>query len=190
MIKRIYNVNNIPSSKEEVFDSYLEVFTDIGKFPGVYSIKLPSDAVPVIQHQRKIPFSLHDKLKEILLSLESKIIISKVDYPTQWVNSLMLVEKPDKSLRLCIDPKPLNKYILREHFQIPTNNDIVSKLTGLCLFSVVDMKDGFWQVALDGNSADLCTINTPFERNRFNCLPFGIASAPEIFQRKCLVSFW
>lgn len=51
------------------------------------------------------------------------------------------------------------------------------------------LKDGFWQVALDDNRADLCTINTQFERYRFNCLPFGIASAPEIFQRKCLEAF-
>lgn len=92
LIKRIYNVNNIPSSKEEVFDRYLEVFTGFGKFPGLCSIKLSSDAVPVIQHQRNIPFLLHDKLKETLLSLESNTIIAKVAYPTQWVNSLMLVE--------------------------------------------------------------------------------------------------
>lgn len=96
----------------------------------------------------------------------------------------MIVEKPDKSLRLCIDPKPLNKYICREHYSIPTSNDITSQLTGKCIFSVIDMKDGFWQLQLDDESADLCTFNSPFGRYRFNRVPFGISSAPELFQRK------
>lgn len=96
----------------------------------------------------------------------------------------MIVEKPNKSLRLCIDPKPLNKYICREYFQIPTAADIISKLTAKNIFSVIDMKDGFWQIVLDKESSDLCTFNTPFGRYKFNRLPFGICSAPEIFQRK------
>lgn len=60
----------------------------------------------------------------------------------------MIVEKPNKSLRLSIDPKPLNKYICREYFQIPTAADIISKLTAKNIFSVIDMKDGFGKLSL------------------------------------------
>lgn len=50
-------------------------------------------------------------------------------------------------------------------------------------FSVIDMSSGFWQIKLDNKSSDLCTFNTPFGRFKFMRMPFGIKSAPEVFQR-------
>lgn len=47
-------------------------------------------------------------------------IIEKVESPTSWCNNLVIVEKPDKSLRLCLDPKELNESIMRENYQIPS----------------------------------------------------------------------
>lgn len=101
----------------------------------------------------------------------------------------MIVEKPDALLRLCIDPKPLNQYVRSEYFQIPISNGIVNKLTGASVFSVIAMKDGFWQLQLDDKSADLCCFNSPFGCYRFNRLPFGISMAPETFMRKSFEIF-
>ncbi|GFU04966.1 transposon Tf2-9 polyprotein [Trichonephila clavipes] len=57
--------------------------------------------------------------------------------------------------------------------------DIISRLEGKKIFSVVDLKDGFWHVPLDEVSSEMCTFNTPLGRNKFNKMPFGIVSAPE-----------
>lgn len=51
------------------------------------------------------------------------------------------------------------------------------------VFSVVDANHGFWQVHLDEETSKLCTFNTPYGRYRFLRLPFGVSSAPEVFQR-------
>lgn len=75
--------------------------------------------------------------------------IEKVDQPTEWVNSIVIVEKPDGNLRICLDPKDLNRAVKREHFQLPTSTEITSKLTGAKVFSKLDAKDGFWHVKLD-----------------------------------------
>lgn len=96
-----------------------------------------------------MPYSLLEKLKEKLHELEEKDVIQKVDRPTPWVNSLVIVEKRDGSLRLYLDPRDLNKAIRREHHRIPTTEDIASRLSGKKVFSKVDGKDGFWQVRLD-----------------------------------------
>ncbi len=57
--------------------------------------------------------------------MEADSVITKTEKPTDWVNSLVVVEKRDKSLRLCLDPGDLNKAIKREHFMILTPQDIV-----------------------------------------------------------------
>lgn len=179
----------LPKTREQLYKEFSNIFEGLGCMPGAVNIKLKPDAIPVIQTQRKVPLALHDKLKQTLNELECKNIVSKVEYPTEWVNSLMIVEKPNGSLRLCLDPKPLNRYICREHFLIPKCEDILSQLKGKTVFTVIDMKDGFWQIQLNEESSNLCTFNTPFGRYKFNRVPFGLCSIPEIFQRKNMEIF-
>ena len=111
-------------------------------------------------------------------------LLCKRQEPTDWVSALLTVEKPNGQLRVCLDPRPLNKAIKREHFQIPTIDDIVSELNGKRMFAIIDMRDSFWQVKLDDASSKLCTFNTPFGRYSYLHLPFGILSTPAVFQRK------
>lgn len=170
----------LPKSKNEFYKIFSELFQGLDCMPGYVDIKLQPNAIPVIQTQRKIPLALNDRLKVALDDLKPKKIISKVDYPTEWANSLMIVENPNGLLPLCLDPKPLNKYICREHFLIPKCDVILSLLEGKTIFSVIDMKDGFWQIELNERSPNLCTFNTPFGRYNFNRVPFGLNSIPEI----------
>jgi len=96
----------------------------------------------------------------------------------------VVVQKSNGKLRICLDPRDLNRAIKREHFIIPTFADIAPKLHGKRIFSVIDMKDGFWHIRFDEASSKLCTFNSIFGRYSYTRLPFGIASAPEVFQKK------
>jgi hypothetical protein len=108
-----------------------------------------------------------------------------IQQPTDWVNSMVIVEKRrNKSLRICLDPRYLNKAIRREHYHMPTLEDVTVKLAGAKYFSVLDAKSGYWQIKLDGESAKLTTFNTPFGRYHFTRLPFGIHSSQDVFQKK------
>lgn len=172
-------------SKLNVIENYACVFTGTGEFPDEpYHIVLKDNAVPVVHPPRRVPQALHLKLKQTLDKLEEAGIVSKVNKPTDWVQSLVIVEKPNGNLRLCLDPRDLNKVIKREHYQIPSADDIISRLEGKKIFSVLDLKDGFWHVPLDESSSEICTFNTPFGRYKFNKMPFGIVSAPEVFQKR------
>ena len=55
-------------------------------------------------------------------------IICKYNEPTDWVSALLTAEKPNGQLRVCLDPRPLNKAIKREHFQIPMFDDVIAEL--------------------------------------------------------------
>lgn len=173
-----------PLSKDTILQKYPDLFKGLGEMPGQYHIKLRSDAVPVIHPPRKVPLGLHDRLKQTLAHMEAKQVIARVDHPTEWVNSLVIVEKKNKDLRLCLDPKNLNEAVMREHYNIPTAEDIANKLSGKKVFSILDQKDSYWQIKLDEASSDLCTFNTPFGRYKFLRCPFGISSAAEVFQKR------
>ena len=144
---------------------------------------MKDDAQPKIHPPRKVPLSLIPKLKETLARLEKTGVISKSDKPSDWVNSLVIVEKKDGSLRLCLDPKDLNKAIKREYFKPPSIETISSKLSGKKVFTVIDMTNCYWHKKLDEKSSELCTFNTPFGRYKFNRMPFGICSASDIAQK-------
>jgi len=71
----------------------------------------------VINPPRQIPHSLKSRLQQ---SLEKNIwlgVLKKIDQSTDWVSNLVIVEKKDGSLGLCLDPKDLNKAIKREHYK-------------------------------------------------------------------------
>ena len=66
---------------------------------------------------------------------------------------------------------------------MPTLDEITAMLTGSTVFSVLDAESGFHQLPLSAESRDLTTFSSHCGLFRFKILPFGIACAPEIFQR-------
>ena len=113
----------------------------------------------------------------------------KVDESTEWVNSMVVAEKPNGDLRVCQDPRDLNKAIKREYYQLPTFEEIASRLSGAKIFTKLDANKGYWQIPLDENSIKLTTFNTPFGRYQYTRLPYGIHSAREVFQKRVSQSF-
>ena len=134
-------------TKEDVLEEFHDVVTGMGKFHR-YHITTEEGDEPVIQPPRRVPHGLQYRLKEKLDQMEHGRIIAKTDKPTDWVNSLVIVEKKDGSFRLWLDPKDLNSVIRLEHFQIPTFEDVVSRLGKKKYFTVLDRKDSYWQVPL------------------------------------------
>ena len=78
---------------------------------------------------------MKDKFKEELDSMESKGIISKFDgcdVSPEWLNSFVIVKKPNGALRVCLDPTDLNKDIIRPVCNAQTMDDVIHKLNMPC----------------------------------------------------------
>ena len=116
-------------------------------------------------------------------------IIAKVDRPTDWVNSGVYVTKLNGKLRLCLDPKDLNKTITIPHHYTPMLDDVLPKLNGAPFFTILDARSGYWNITLDEESSYHTTFNTPYGRHRFKRLPFGLNCAQYVFQKKVHETF-
>lgn len=175
LVKRVHSVN---------VSEYEDLFAGLGCLPGKYHIVVDESVQPVICASRKIPLAMRDRLAEELKKMEQLGVIRKVSHPTQWVQPLVLAAKKNNGIRVCLDPRELNRAVRRAHFQLPTVSELAARLHGARYFSVLDANSGFWAVQLDEPSTDLCTFATPFGRYQFLRLPFGINCASEVFHGK------
>ena len=144
-------------SEADIKELYPQVFDGrLGKYPGQYRICLSDEANPKINPPRRFPHKMIKPLKRRLEEMvKTQVVIEPVDHPTDWVNSMVCTEKKDGSLRVCLDPRHLNKHIKREHFTIPTFQEIVSRVGQPTLFTIVDQSSAFWQIELEEESRDL-----------------------------------
>ena len=159
-----------------------DVFTGL-RYIGNYKTELTEGAVPKQDAPRTVPVALRDDLKKKLHEIEQKGHIAKVDEPTDWVSSAVYVKKRNGQLRVCLDPRELNKHVKIPKLCLPTIDDVTSKLAKAQMFTVLDAKDGFLRVKLDKDSSKLTTFHTPFGRYKWHRMHFGICSAPEEFRR-------
>ena len=96
---------------------------------------------------------MRDKVKDERSHTVKEGIIKKVKKPTSWVNSIVVVTKPNGSIRICLDPRDLNKAVKRQHFPLLAVEEVVSRMLNAKVFSKIDCTSSFWQIELD----DLCS---------------------------------
>ena len=187
LVKRVFQYSNSnPASTQAIIAKYHDVNEGVGCIPGEYSLKCDDSVKPVAHPPRPVPAALREAVKAKLKSLEECGIIERVPVgtPTPWCSSLHVVLKKNrKDVRITIDPKDLNRALLREYHPILTVEDVITRTHGSKYFTVLDAQQGFFQIKLDQESALLTAFNTPFGRYFYKRLPMGISSAPEIYQR-------
>jgi hypothetical protein len=116
--------------------------------------------------------------------MEGLGVISRIEEPTDWCAGMVVVPKADGGVRICVDLTKLNRYVKRERHILPSVEHVLAQVGDAKVFSKLDANSGFWQIELTPESAKLTTFITPFGRYIFNRLPFGISSAPELFQHR------
>ena len=95
----------------------------------------------------------------------------------------MIVSKPDGSVHICSDYKvSINKVVEDTPYPLPTAGDIFSTLAGGHAFTKIDLSNAFNQLKVDVSSSQCMTINTTTGLFQPTILPYGIKTAPLVFQ--------
>ena len=104
-----------PLSFDKLMRDFEDVFAGLGCLPGEYHIEIDPNIRPVQHAPRHVPVPLKTKLKEKIDEMEKEGIIIQETKPTDGISSLVAVQKLEK-LRVCIDPRDLNRAIKRPKY--------------------------------------------------------------------------
>ena len=168
-----------------ILDKRAEVFKEeLGTLKGMkVSLHVDQNAHPRFCRARSVPFILKDKIEAELERLLGEGIIESMQF-SKWAAPIVPVLKSDGKIRICGDYKTtVNQVSETELYPLPKIEDLFSNLAGGKLFSKLDLSHAYQQLLLDDKSKDYVVINTHKGLFRYTRLPFGIASAPAIFQR-------
>lgn len=184
---------NVPSSyKERLLQEYKDVFDDerLKVMTGSpMHIELDEKAVPVRRYKPyTVPLKWQGKVKSMLDDMERTGIIEKVPVgeTVTWLHAMVVVPKKNSvEPRIAIDFSPMNRFVKRPAHPLVTPRDAVSIIPpGMIFFTVLDMRHGFWQVALDESSKRLTSFMTMWGTYRFNRNAMGLTSAGDEYIRR------
>ena len=173
-------------SKEQIVNGrFKKIFSGVGQFPiEPVDIVLSEDNVPVQKPACRVPVAMKDKFKRELQSMEKAGIISRLDRntPTPWLNSYVIVKKPNGSLRICLDPTDLNKYIVFPVCNSRMLDNVSHQLKDAKYFSVFDATKGFFHFPLSAQSRLLTAMLTPEGVYVFNVLAMGLCNVGDLLE--------
>ena len=145
-------------------------------------VRLREGTKPVFKKYRSVAYALQPVLEAELTRLQNKGILQPVQ-TSQWATPLVVVPKANGKIRVCGDSKvTINKYVETKTYPLPNIKDILARLAGGCYFSKLDLTQVYQQLPLDQDSKELLVVNTPKGLFLYTRLPYGVSTAPAIFQ--------
>ena len=183
--KSIHIIRQHQGSLKSLLTEFKDVFSEgLGTIDGfTATLHLSKDARPRFWKPRPVPFSLREAVEEELDRLERVGVIEKVT-SSDWATPIVCVPKKNGKIRICGDYKvTVNSVLDIEQYPLPRPEDIFAKLANGKNFTTLDLSHAYNQLILDEESQKLVTVNTHRGLYRYKWLPFGIASAPALFQR-------
>lgn len=174
------------TSLNELLERYRSVFgSDLGAAKGFKAkIIVEPNATPKFLRARSIPYFYREKVEIELEKLVADGTITPIEH-SEWAAPIVAVLKPDKQrVRICGDFKQtVNPVAKLDRYPIPRVEDLFSKLAGGRAFTKLDLSQAYLQLPLEEESKKFVVINTHKGLFQYNRLPYGVSSAPGIFQR-------
>ena len=178
---RVNKIDLNATNVEELIKSYK---TEVNKpIDGVKAkIFLKPDAVPKFQKARAVPLAHRDLVNKAIDELEKNKCVEPIRF-SEYASPIVPVLKKDGSMRICVDFKNLNAQLNVEKFPLPRFEEILSCVGDNSYFCKLDLTNAYLQMEVEKEHQKYLGISTEKGLYQFTRLPFGLASAPGIFQK-------
>ncbi|XP_061151222.1 uncharacterized protein K02A2.6-like [Syngnathus typhle] len=181
----IRKLSHRSSPLQEILEKHEEVFRDeLGSMKDItVKLHVKPGSKPVFMKARPVPYAIRSKVEADLDALVKNGVLEPVTI-SEWATPIVPVPKKDGGIRTCGDFKvTLNPVLAAEQYPLPLIDDLFAGLSGGQKFSKVDLSQAYLQMHVEKESREMLTINTHKGLFRYCRLPFGITSAPALFQR-------
>ena len=135
----------------------------------------------VRQRPYRIPEARRVEIKKEVTKMLTLGVIEESHSP--WSSPIVIVPKPDGSLRFCNDFRKLNEISAFDAYPMPRVDELIERLGPARFVSTLDLTKGYWQVPLTERAKPKTAFSTPDGLYQYTVLPFGVHGAPATFQR-------
>lgn len=143
------------------------------------------DLVPDARPFATPPYAAGPKLRQVQADEVDRMLRAGVIEPAQspWASPVVLVPKPDGSLRFCVDYRRLNAMTIKDTYPLPRMDECIDSLGDATVFTTLDCNSGYWQIPVAKKDRDKTAFVCHAGLYRYKRMPFGLTNAPATFQR-------
>ena len=122
------------------------------------------------------------KLQELKVQIQELLdrgFIIPITSP--WGAPVLFAKKKDKTLRLCIDYRQLNRVTIKNRYPLPRIDDLFDQLRGARVYSKIDLRTSYHQLRVMEADIPRTAFRTRYGHFEFIVMSFGLTNAPTIF---------
>jgi hypothetical protein len=108
---------------------------------------------------------------------------------SEWIIPMIVQEKKQEGIRICVDLRKLNDACLHDPFPTPFTDDVLENVGGHKVYSFTDGFLGYHQIKIAQEDRYKTTFSTKWGSYQYIVMPFGLTNAPTIFSRVVIVTF-